>query len=117
MDQLWRDVLTENRSTIVQSADIHDVFLDSLIDHLLSKSCIQVVHQEFIKRGNVSGDRIRKLLDFISSADKRAFDELCNGMEAFGTDDKKCLADSLRESLKCKQEQARKDSPGTHVFC
>lgn len=97
-------MLRENRVTILQSADSHDIVLNRLLDHLLSKNCIQQDQKELIKRKEVSKDRMGTLLDFLSSEGRIAFDELCTAFENFGTQDKKDLASTLRLSISQKQQ-------------
>jgi len=95
--EAWKQVLIEHREAIVQSADRDDVVLDYVLDHLISKRCIQVDHYELVKREPKLRSRINKLLHFISSEGRNTFDELCNAFENFGTDDKRQLANSLRQ--------------------
>jgi len=99
MEEPWKEVLLEYRHAIVNSADPHDVFLNYLIDHLLSKRCIQHDHSQLVKHERFPRARVGKLLDFVSSEGSQAFDELCNALEEFGTEYKKQLANTLRRSF------------------
>ena len=103
MDEPWKEVLMEHHDAIVKCADPHDVILDHLLDHLRSKRCIQHDHSQLVKREPLLRARVGKLLDFVSSEGCKAFDELCNALEEFGTDDKKQLADTLRQSFQEKE--------------
>jgi hypothetical protein len=98
-ETLWQQVLREQRVTILQSADGHDLFLDRLLDYLLSKGCIQPDQKELVKRKEVSKERMGTLLDFLSTEGPTAFDELCTAIENYGTVDKKNLANSLRQCM------------------
>jgi Caspase recruitment domain len=104
MDQLWKEVLREKRESIIQSADAENVFLNRLLDHLISKECIQQDQRELIMRKSSSRDRVGAMIDFLCSENERAFDELCNAIELFGNVAKQQLADSLRQSLMIKYE-------------
>lgn len=104
MEHLWKDALQEHYEDIVKSADHDDVFLDNMLDHMLSKRCIQSEQKELIKSEKSSCKRCRKFLDFLQSEDRSAFDELCNALETFGTESKTHLANLLKKSLIEKQE-------------
>jgi Caspase recruitment domain len=104
MDQMCEKVLLEHRQEFIRSADVDDVLLDFLLDHLISKNCIQADQKEFIKTERLSRNRCGKLLDFVSAEGPKAFDELCNALDAFGTDSKKRLACTFRQSLKMKED-------------
>jgi len=97
-NESWREVLKELKETIVQSADRDDVFLDRILDHLISTRCITEDQCEVVKRERYARSRINKLLQFISSEGHNAFNELCNALENLGTDDKKLLASRLRQA-------------------
>lgn len=107
MDQLCREVLNEQRQLIVASADPQDVLLRHLIDHLVSKKCLNSSQEECIMRINhLSSSRMTSLLQFLCLGGATAFDELCKALEEFrnvGTDS---LASSLRQKLKDKQHHA-----------
>src|SRR5664279_2939450 len=102
MDHLYQEVLLEYRKDIVIKADPDDVFLGRLLDHLMSKRCIQVDQKERIKREIISKERCGKLLDFVSSEGHTAFLELCNALDEFGTNHSEQLADKMRKSLEVK---------------
>ena len=114
--RLWQKVLKEKRSSILDKADAGNVFLNKLLDHLLSKHCLQMHQQQKVLTERGSIDCCRKLLDFIYSADQKAFDELCNAIENFGTRDTKNLADMLRCSLATKQRPWRECLNGKYVL-
>jgi Caspase recruitment domain len=103
MDALYSEVLLEQRQAIVKSADPNDVLLNHLLNHLRSKRCLILSQEERIRSNVVSSDRIGCLLDFLSSEGQKAFDELCNALEDFGTEDKQKLSESLRQCFREKQ--------------
>jgi Caspase recruitment domain len=110
MDQLWKEVLLENRESVIESADSTDVLLSRLLDHLFSKRCIQRDQKEEIEKRQFSRTRMGALIDFLLTENKTAFDELCNALESFGNDAKLQLAQRLRQSLKNKyKERGRKN--------
>jgi hypothetical protein len=119
MDQLWKNVLQENRKKLVLSADREDILLKSLLDYLMSEFCIQSDQEDCILRETSSSNRIRKLLDVVSYEGEKAFNELCNALETFGTDDKKSNACSMRQSLTQLKQRQWKDYPGKwkHSLC
>jgi len=98
MDQeLWKKSFQSHRKRIINSADADDVLLNRLLDHLLGVFCLQPDQKEVIKSQRTARERCGKLLDFVRTEGKGAFDELCNALEDFGTRDKKDLADSMRK--------------------
>jgi len=109
--QLWKESLLLHRERIIESADIHDVLLNRLLDRLLAARCIQLDQKEIIKRKETARERCGTLLDFIHAEGKRAFNELCEALEKFGTEDKQDLVDSMRAfSLqKDNQEEAKSE--------
>lgn len=102
MAQSQKDVLVAYRRSIIESADAGDVFLDRLLTHLLANRCIQAEHIEVIKRQHVSRNRVGKLLDVLQLGGVKAFDELCNALDHFGTEHAMDLASTLRQVLKQK---------------
>jgi len=95
---MWEKSLLLHRERILKSADADDVLLNRLLDHLLGALCLQHEQKEIIKRKDTARERCGKLLDFVHTEGKGAFDELCKALENFGTKDKKDLVDSMRET-------------------
>lgn len=112
MENLWKDALQEHYKDIVQLADHEDVFLDNLLDHMLSKRYLQLEQKELIKNEKSSSKRCRKFLDFLLKESRSPFDELCSALDTFGTESTNHLANLLRKSLIDKQERECKTYGG-----
>jgi hypothetical protein len=106
MDRLYRDALLEQSEAIIESADSHDILLNHLISSLRSKNYLNEAQEQTVRSKNESRDRIFCLIQFLSTEGQKAFEELCNSLEAFGTDGKKELANLLRMSLRKKRDDA-----------
>jgi hypothetical protein len=104
MDQLYRDVLFEHSEAIIKLADPDDVLLNHLILHLRNKECLNEAQEQRIRSRTDLRGRIFYLLKFVSDEGQKAFEELCNSLEDFGTSDKKEVATSLRQSLRKKRD-------------
>jgi len=92
-------VLSQHRDWILRSVDDDSVFLNHLLDHLMTKGYIQSDQVRFIKSEPVPQSRIGILLDLVLSEGNQAFNEFCKAVEVFGTCDKRALAGSLQRSL------------------
>jgi len=110
MSHSWRKVLSENRKDILQAADEHNVFLGRLLDRMISTQCIQREQKELIMNGTTARDRLSKLLDIVDTEGRTAFDELCNGLEEFGTEHQTRLAEHPQQSVAGTEERFKQKS-------
>jgi hypothetical protein len=118
VDRLYHDVLLEHSEAVIKSADPHDILLNHLIICLRSKGCLNETHEQIIRSKIVSRDRVFCLLQILSAEGQKAFEELCNSLESFGTSDKEELADVLRKSFTKKRDDvAPRQAGGSFKSC
>jgi Caspase recruitment domain len=108
---LWRDVLRELRLDIVRTIS-DQVVLSYLLDHLISKHCIEGEHKEQSLAKELRRERAGCLLDVIDSQNEQAFHEFCNALAAFKAGGQREMADKLRQRLCEKQIQECKRCKG-----
>jgi len=96
--ETWDPSLVSHRERSIKSADADNVLLNHLLDNLISAGCLQHEQTEIIKSERTARTRCAKLLDFVHSEGKRAFDKLCDALQNFGTANKKDLVDSMRQT-------------------
>jgi Caspase recruitment domain len=95
----WKEVFRIYREDILDSADSEDILLYRVMDRLRSEGCINEEQCEIIKKGGTYRHRFGKLLDIASTEGRTAFVQFCNSLRAFGTCNKKELAEKLQRSL------------------
>ena len=102
VDELSQNVLRMNISTILKHADQGDVFLDCVLDELISRPepIISDAQKQDIKaQQGSSQQRFRKLLDYLRNGGLAEFIEFCNAIDCFRNLSSHTLATELRKTL------------------
>ena len=109
--RLSREALLTKYPTILEHANENDVFLDAILDHLMSrqKPIISDVQKQDIKAQPIGTQRFRRLLDYLRKGGLTEFIELCNGMEKFNTNSSHELSTELLTSLEERCEKWREE--------
>jgi len=106
LEDVCRKVIRLHHPDLKNLCDSFHVFTNRITDSLYSNACIQLDQKHKIESEQLPHERLKVLLDIVSSEGRPAFDKLCNALELFGTEEKTNMAELLRTSM---EEQLKLD--------